>query len=732
MASAEMTEPPRRDNPPVPHARCPEITTAATHTGYGGTPPNPAERYDLHAGRVLSVLSVAPALAFTGWLLASFPMVVIGQFRPATVVPLATVCVAALLVTGTALAGRSVVVPRSPWWATAATVAVAVGFAGFTAATHSEQVVVRRDPGAYAQIGYWLTHHPSKTYQVPVAAFGPSPGDLSFASPAFYEHGTTIIPQFMTGWPTALAGAGWLAGWSGILLLPALVGGCAVLAIAGLAARLIGPRWAPLAALLTAVTWPVLRVSQTTFSEPLAFVLLAAGICLLIDVLTAATADATGSLVGSRRRAIRLAAFAAGLMLAGGELVRVDIGVDFALVLPAVAWLWATRRPGVWPFVAGALLGGGLGAVDAAFVTRPYVEGNWSSVRLMLTALAGMIIAVTLGAALARRLGTARSSGRWWRPVPAIAAGALALGEVALVVRPFVSVDHSTVDPGVISYTASMQGWLGLPVDGTRGYAEQSLWWVSWYLGWPLITAAGIAAVILTWRILHGHERAWIPALAVYAGSSLQSLVRPGITPDHPWADRRLVVEVIPGMILFATWLLATATRRAEAAIPPGTGWIASIAPAWRSLIRAAPAALATLAVVAFLVPAIVATAPLATRRTELGELAAAAKVCQALNADDSVVTLDSEWFPIVRGQCGLPIAELSQPSPATVQQVVESIRLAGRTPVVLAGRPEPIEAQGLQAAEIVVLRTRMDQQQLVRRPTSTQPLYVEAWLARP
>ena len=27
---------------------------------------------------------------------------------------------------------------------------------------------------------------------------------------------------------------------------------------------------------------------------------------------------------------------------------------------------------------------------------------------------------------------------------------------------------------------------LGLQIDGSRSYAEQSLKWVSWYVGWPL------------------------------------------------------------------------------------------------------------------------------------------------------------------------------------------------------------------------------------------------------
>src|SRR5204863_296324 len=117
------------------------------------------------------------------------------------------------------------------------------------------------------------------------------------------------------------------------------------------AGTVVGPRWAPVAALLAACAWPVLRVSQTPYSEPLALVLLAGGLCLLTDVLTAGRP-------GAGARAIHRQAFVAGLVLAGGELVRLDFGVDFALLVPVLGWWWLSRRPGVKPFLAGALVGG--------------------------------------------------------------------------------------------------------------------------------------------------------------------------------------------------------------------------------------------------------------------------------------------------------------------------------------------------------------------------------------
>jgi hypothetical protein len=699
-----------------------------------------------HAGRLLCLLSMVPALLCVAWLVVAFPLAALGQFRAVIVVPLALAAAAVIVPLGIGPLRRPAPQLAAPWWTTAATLAVATGFASFVAATHSEQAVLRRDPGSYAQIGLWLTHHPGPTLPIPAEAFGTSWADLAFASPGFYAQDDTIVAQFMTGWPTMLAAANWAAGWQGMFVLPALVGGCMILAVAGLTARLVGARWAPLAALLLAVAWPMLRVSQTTYSEPLAGLVLAGGIFLLLDVLKLVDVvklrdvfkvvqrpgqDGTGP--DPLRRRARGAAFVCGLMLAGGELVRLDMGVDFALIVPVVGWWWLTRRPGAGGFVLGALIGGGLGVADCVFVTLPYVQTNWSSVRPMIVG----VVAVVAGTAV-----VAVALRAWWRPplelrpgrwLPTAGATAVVVLAAALVLRPFVHVDHSTAAPGVIAYTAEMQGWLGLPIDGTRGYAEQTLWWASWYLGWPLLAVAFIAATVLTSRVIRGREPRWIPVLLVYGVSAVLTLIRPGITPDHPWADRRLVVEVIPAVVLLATWNVAAATRmaRTAAADPPRR-----LGPALRNILartgQVFPAVVTTVLVAAFVVPMVIATAPVAMKRTELGEVAAASAVCQTLRPGDSVVLLDSLWVPTIRGQCGLPVAQLPDASPASMDRVTSSIRAAGRTPVLGASEPEDLSALRFKPTEVVTLHTRQDQHQLVRRPDSTDPLVIEFWLVRP
>ena len=655
------------------------------------------------AGRVLAIGSVLPALLATGWLLAAVPLAMTGLFRPWLVFPLALLAAGLVAVAGTSVVRRAEVIRPTPWWPVLLTLLIAVGFAVFAAATHSEQVVLRRDAGSYLQIGYQLAHYFGLHQPVPSAAFGPLPAGATFASPAFYQIGDTLVPQFMTGWPTVLGGADWLGGWTGMLIAPAVVGGATVLAIGGVAGRVLSARWAPVAALLTAFAWPVLRVSQVTLSEPLGGLLLAGGICLVIDLITSSTATSPSS-------ALRRHAFAAGLVLAGGELVRLDFGVDFALLLPILGWCWLRGRPGALSFWVGAAVAGGLAVLDGAVATRPYVSGNHESVVLMTLLLAGVAVLTVLAVVQLRRIHRGPTQLRWWRPVPALCAGVVAVIGVGLVLRPFVSTDHSSTDPGVIAFTASVQHNLGLPVDGTRAYAERSLQWVSWYLGWPMLAAALVAAVLLVRAAASGRERAWWPVLTVYFGSAVLVLLRPAITPDHPWADRRLVTEVIPAMVLLATWALAKTMSATKGRWRIGVGAVFAVA---------------------FLGPMVIATVPMAPDRTEIGELSASQQVCASLRPGDSVVLLDGQWMPTIREQCGVPVILLQDISMSAVNSAESGIVAAGRTPVIAGSQMTDPQVIGRSATPVVVLDTRIDQSELLRRPYSTDPMRLAFWLVR-
>jgi hypothetical protein len=460
----------------------------------------------------------------------------------------------------------------------------------------------------------------------------------------------------------------------------------------------------------------------------LALLTLAAGTCLLVDMMVAGRrAGANGVLAedaGLRRR-IGMHAFAAGLLLTGSELVRLDFGIDFALVLPVLGWLWLTRRPGVPAFLAGSVIGGTLGFLDGTFVTRTYVHINWSAVRPMLILLVAVAAVVVACVRFMRTRGRSPYDLRWWRRIPLAGAGLVLLGEIALFVRPYVSTDHSTTDRGVITFVEQMQRTLGLPVDGTRGYAEESLRWVAWYLGWPAVVAAGAAAVFLTWRVLSGRDLRWLPVLLVYLCATVLSLLRPSITPDHPWADRRLVVEVVPCVALLATWTAGALARWARRRL-----WgSASTAPDRPAALLSVGIVVATLA--GFLVPMGIALTPVSVQRTELGEVALTSRICSVFRPTDTVLLIDPQWMPVIRSQCGLPVAQLMRPSPAAVVRAADSIRAAGRTPVVAGSQSDSPVPLGLLTAVVINLNSREDDKQLVRRPDTTAPLFLQFWMAR-
>ncbi|MFG2043762.1 hypothetical protein [Dactylosporangium sp. NPDC048998] len=676
----------------------------------------PSER----AGRVLLAASILPVLALAGWLLVAVPLAALGGFHPWTVLPAAGL--AMLLLVRWALPSLAAVRARpAPWWAVIGTLLVATAFAALAIVTHSEQAVLHRDAGTYAQVGLWLSGHPGLTTPVPVEAFGSAADTVTYAHPGFYVQDGLIVPQFMTGWPTLLAAGYWIGGWTGMFVLPGLVGGLAVLAVAGLAARLCGPRWALLAAALLALAWPMLRVSQTTYSEPLACLMLAGGLSLLADGWSIGEGARAAGRGSARRRAAGVLLGLAGLVLSGGELVRLDMAVDFALVLPAVGWWWLRRRPGVGPFLLGTAVGGGLGFLDCRYVTLPYVMVNWSSVRLMIALLVVMAVGTVAGALLLRRRGVPLDPHRR-RLLAAAAVTAVIIGGVLLAARPLLYVDHSITAPSTMEYVASHQEQYGLPHDGTRGYAEQSLSWVSWYVGWPALVLAWTGVMVAAAGVARGRDWRLLPVLLVYAGSGVATLLRPAITPDHPWADRRLVVEVIPAVVLFATLAVARGAR----------SWRLGASAGARSAVPWPKRALLPAVLMLALVPGVVVTAQLAPLRTELGEPEAAAAVCEALRPTDSVIMIDTQWAPTVRNQCGVPVAALEDPTVERMQTTVAAVRASGRDPVLLSSSTLPLLPYGLPLEQVVYLEEHEDQHQLVARPTGTDTRRLECWVVRP
>lgn len=746
-------------------------------------------------GWAFAAVTVAPALLAIAWLVPGTGMLLAGRLLavPMTIifVPLAlALCYFAmrrLPVSWPRAWGRDAGRrrPDVPLGAVLAMVVIAAGFGVWQALLRSEQVFVVSDPGVYLQYGYWIAAHGTVRIPESAAAFGGSAG-VDFATTGFTVSGSSVTPAYLPGLPLVLAGGTWLGGLGGALLMPAVLGGCAVLSFAGLAGRLCGTWWGVAAELVLAVSLPQVYVSRTPFSEPLVQVLLFGGLCLFID-----------SLVVRRRGLDGLGGPAlAGLGgLALGLTVLASIGSLGVLlpVFPVLAVLFVARRPQAGPFGAGLIGGIGAGLATALVLARPYLASVSAQLHLIGLCAAGFGAATALIAPLAfpgaaarmRRVCGSRPGVHWFKrkkillPSPravltglAIAAPVLILAGLAL--RPYLQTVRGQTDPAMIRQVASLQRLERLPVDGTRQYYETSLYWVLWYLGVPAILLACAGAAVLGQRLVRAvleprsvvspdgaldepdgdsilgltGEAVWLWVLpfVIICWSVVTVLWDPAVVPWQPLGSHRLVPVVLPGLLLFAVWVSSRLASRA-------TLFGAS---------RAAVTLVGICCVLALTIPPLVTTLNpgLAARpsvgryssaaakfvsRVRLGgagasatyggSVAAASSLCAAIGQSASVLFVNEQtgalYAPVVRSLCGQPAASMvpGASSPAALAAAVNSIEQVGRRPVLIGPTRSSVALPGLVAKQVFSLQTSGDAEVLAGPPAGNWPVTYSVWL---
>jgi hypothetical protein len=683
------------------------------------------------AGRLLGRLSVLPALLAMAWLLAGLPLLLLGHFTPAIMLAVSLPVAAVLLALGLRwipgtqpgfLSARGPEKARTPWWVVVGVIAVAVAFGADQLVYHSQFIMVMRDPGSYIQYGEWIARHGTLPVPQDRQAFGSASHALTFQSFGNYQVGDSVVLQFMSGLPMVVASAFWIGGVTVATAVSPILGACGVLAFGGLAARLAGPRWAPLAAIVLALSLPEQFTSRSDYSEPLAQILVLGGICLVVDSLTSD---------GVRAKVLAaLGGLALGLTL----LVRIDGAADILPLIPYCGLLLIGRRPQALPLLGGLAAGGLYGCVDGLVLSRPYLDSIRTSL-VPLVLIAGVLIIGTLIAvALLWNRGVPTLRGRLLPNAVAVVTVAVAVG---FAVRPYVQTVRIKSSRGFENSMASYQRANHLPVDPTRIYYELSMHWVFWYIGVPAVVLATLGAALLARRCLWGQAPTWTLPLLLFGWAIAETLYRPSITPDQPWASRRLVPVVLPGFILLAVWATSWLIARLRQTGVPRVvhGGLAFCCAALLVL----PAAITTFGLKARsggpVGIKIVATG-LALKTTYQGEIAAVDRMCAAIPRGSSVVFLPgapANWLPqVVRGMCGDVAAIVTSSRPAAVEAVLRGIVQARRRPVLLGASRSQLTPYGGQIRQIMRLRTDIDESTLTRPPLGVSPLKLNVWMTEP
>lgn len=682
----------------------------------------PLLRGEAWAGWLLTRLVLGAALWLVLGALAAAVLALLGLWNP-----WAAGLTLAVLALATARLIARVPVRPLPVWAALAMTVVALGAMVWAGATHSEQVLPRRDSGSYLQSAIELSAGHTRPIEIPARSLGGRQvlaiDGVTLASPAFYATGTpdhpSIQPQFPIGPSAWYSVAWWLGGAEGAFWAPAVLGGLGVLAVGLLCALVTGPRWGPLAALATALVFPLLHVARSTYSEPLALPVLAGG-------LVALTLAARSARAGEALEA-RTAAVVAGSLVGGVVVIRVDGLREAILLIPVVA-LAALQRQAHARVLAVATLASAAVAFGLTWLTSSQYVGSIAGSLLPLLAL-GVALAVAAGVLVtgARRGWTLGPLAGAW--LPRVLAGLVVLGGLALASRPlWQTVRQSAVDPGS-RVVAGLQTRQGLPVDGGRTYAEQSVVWLSWWLGPAALVLALVAAAALAHQVAtawtDGRDLpAWTGPALVGLGSTALTLYRPGITPDHPWADRRLLVA-LPTVILLVVACAAVLSRWSTRRLPFAVNVAASLAVG-----------------AALVVPTALATWPHAGERVERGELSAVDRVCAALRPSDVALMVDAraanEWPAVLRGYCRVPALSTTSALRADPRRLAAAVRQVngavtaggGRLVLVAADSSEGLSRLGAGGGELVVDRTvREDARLLERRPDHLVDLPVHVWL---
>jgi hypothetical protein len=567
-----------------------------------------------------------------------------------------------------------------------------VAFFAFAGAFHSEHLLADRDPAIYIDTGRSI----ARTHELK-----PKIQRGAFTDPVFGTTYGRYRPDFFPMLPVLLA-MGWsVGGDTGLLLVGPLLGALGLLACYALAARVVSPRAALLVPAFLMIVPLQLWFARDAYSELLVQVVVLGGLWVFLE----ARAQARWGL-----------ALLSGALVASSALARIDALAIIvgSLALFAVQWIRADSEPESVPArrVVAAFGCALVGVTLIALVTTYNVAyGYVTSLGSQYSQLVGALVAAVLGAVAVIVIHRVRPGfGRWFagRNYPFAAAVAASVGVFAwaYVWRPLPASDLPVVDPGRPVSPAVRQAIYAW-------HFSRSLHWFSAYIGVVGLVVAFVGFVVLASRARRGNAAAAAVFLVVVP-VAVMYIARPSITPDQPWAMRRYLPVVIPGIAI----ALAVALQ---------AGWRAA-----RSM-RASIARTAVGAAVV-LVAAPAAAVPFVHARMQHGALAAVHHICRTAGDDGAILVFGARYLDIelpqtIRGFCGLPVAKSST---VDMVELARDWRALGRRLLVATAVPDVVLSR-VPGATIVGHEVISDDDEpervFDRAPRRNKAIPVEIWL---
>jgi 4-amino-4-deoxy-L-arabinose transferase-like glycosyltransferase len=572
--------------------------------------------------------------------------------------------------------------PASSQQAIGVVVAVAVAVVWFLANRHyySELIAVRRDPSIYTLRGFWLMNHSSADValtqqlldmrrQVPGLQldFGGETGQL-----IRYFQSTTVVPGL-------IAVGGWFGGPSLLFQANLMIGAAVLVIMYAVTRRLAGPWLGLIPTVALALCMPMAAFSRVAYTEPISMLVILVGML----ALTAAWRE-------NRPLLWLLAGIGIGaacLCRVDGALAIAGAAVGFGALAGFAPQVESRRKAlfGYLWFLAGAVPMYLLGWTDLKFHSPHYLYALRDEFGLLRIATLGVVLFAFLlgvlpltgvGRWLARhRVGLARLLG-----------GCTAALLVLLCLRPLFSAPRSLAG-GYASGVANRQRAEGLAIDGARNYSEQTVNWLSWYFGWPLVISAGIAVVVIVWVIARRGNATLLLVFSVSAVNAMLYLNSANINPDQIWAMRRFLPIIIPGMLLAFAWGASELTRGARRRYPTAR-WLRSV--------------VMPVIVLAMLVPAGTVWGQMFPIPEGAGQYDMVTTSCAAVAPDNKVLILGSlptmgNYQPTYRNICGSQVLayvnrdEKRRVSPVPAATVAQIAQLWGGTVTVVTFHPDQV-----------------------------------------